>query len=123
MTARIGAILGTIALAVVGQLMLRAGMRRVGPISWGRAAAAWTLVRDVASVWLVPGGLAIYVVSAIAWVVVLSRVELSYAYPFFGLAYVAVCVLASMLFGERLAPRQWAGVALVVVGVVLVAGS
>ncbi len=116
-------ILGTVALVVCGQLLLKAGMRRVGVVDAGRLRSPLALVAAVAKTPTVVAGLGIYGASALAWIVVLSRTELSFAYPFLSLAYVIVTVAAMVLLGERFTARQWAGLAAVVAGVLLVALS
>lgn len=116
-------ILGTVALVVCGQLLLKAGMRRVGVVDAERLRSPLALVAVVAKTPAVVAGLAIYGASALAWIVVLSRTELSFAYPFLSLAYVIVTVAAMVLLGERFSGRQWAGLAAVVAGVLLVALS
>ena len=51
------------------------------------------------------------------WLKVLDHADLSYAKPFTSLSYVTVCVLSVLLLGERIAPLQVAGIAVVVAGV------
>ena len=116
-------ILGTVSLVVCGQLLLKAGMRRVGVVDAERLRSPLALIANVARTPAVVGGLTIYGVSALAWIVVLSRTELSFAYPFLSLAYVIVTVAAVRLLGERFSARQWAGLVAVVFGVLLVALS
>jgi drug/metabolite transporter (DMT)-like permease len=79
------------------------------------------LVIAVAATPAVVGGLALYVASAVSWIYVLSRTELSFAYPFLAVSYVAVTVAAVLGLKERFSVVQWLGVALVVSGVVIVA--
>ncbi len=54
---------------------------------------------------------------------VLSKVELSFAYPFLSLAYVAVAVFAYFLFREDINAWRIAGIAFICVGTVLIAQS
>jgi drug/metabolite transporter (DMT)-like permease len=51
------------------------------------------------------------------WLKVLDHADLSYAKPFTSLSYVTVCVLSVLLLGERIAPLQILGIAIVVAGV------
>jgi multidrug transporter EmrE-like cation transporter len=55
--------------------------------------------------------------------VVLSRVDLSYAYPFLSLAYVVVTAYAYFVFSENVSHLRIAGIALICVGTVLVSRS
>lgn len=116
-------ILGTVSLVVCGQLLLKTGMRRVGVIDGERLRSPLRLVVDVVRTPAVVLGLGIYGASALAWIVVLSRTELSFAYPFLSLAYVIVTIAAMVLLGERFSARQWVGLVAVVAGVLLVALS
>jgi multidrug transporter EmrE-like cation transporter len=62
-------------------------------------------------------------VSAVFWLVVLSRVPLSVAYPFVGLSYIAIVVGARVLLGEHVPLLRWAGVVVVAAGIVIVGVS
>jgi drug/metabolite transporter (DMT)-like permease len=116
-------ILATVGMIVVGQLVLKSGMRRVGKIDRSRAKNLGQLVGVIATTPQVILGLGIYGLSAGFWIVVLGRTDLSYAYPFLALAYVAVTALATVIFREPFRGRQWLGLALVVAGVAIVAIS
>lgn len=65
------------------------------------------------------GGLALYAVGTLTWLTVLSRTDLSLAYPFVALSFIITSVLGWMIFHEALSPARVAGLALVVAGVVL----
>jgi multidrug transporter EmrE-like cation transporter len=66
-------------------------------------------------------GLACYVVSVGLWLVALSRVEVSVAYPMLSLGYVVNALAAWWLFGEALGPARFGGIALILLGVFLIA--
>lgn len=114
-------ILATVFLVIAGQLLLKSGMS----VANARAGAERTLGRlaRAAFNWRVVAGFAVYGVSALAWLVVLSRAELTFAFPFLGLGYVGVVLGAVLLLGERPTRIEWTGIALVVMGVTLVAMS
>lgn len=67
-------------------------------------------------IWL---GLALYGLSSIAWLWVLSRAQLSFAYPVLALSFPIVVALSAVLFGESVGPIQWIGVLLIIAGVSL----
>ena len=69
------------------------------------------------------GGLACYVISVVVWVVALSRVPVSIAYPMLSIGYVVNAALAWWLFGEQVNAQRWLGIAVIIIGVVLVARS
>jgi multidrug transporter EmrE-like cation transporter len=66
------------------------------------------------------GGLALYGIATVLWLGVLSRVELSQAYPFVGLSFVLAAVLGYFVFADAVSATRVAGIALIVAGVVLV---
>jgi multidrug transporter EmrE-like cation transporter len=57
------------------------------------------------------------------WIVGLSRLPVSQAYPVLSVGYVITALLAWMLFGETLSLERWAGIGLIILGVVLVSSS
>ncbi|MGZ5150883.1 MAG: SMR family transporter, partial [Burkholderiales bacterium] len=69
------------------------------------------------------GGIACYVVSVVVWVLALSRVDVSIAYPMLSIGYVVNAVAAWALFGEALTPMRVAGIIVIIFGVYLLVGS
>jgi drug/metabolite transporter (DMT)-like permease len=116
-------ILATVVSIVAGQLLQKAGMRRVGAITRDRAHAPMKLAAQVLRQPLVVSGLMVYGFSAILWIYVLSLVELSFAFPFLAIAYAGVTGASSLVLGERFTLKQWLGLTCVVWGVALVAAS
>ena len=68
-------------------------------------------------------GLACYVVSVVVWVVALSKVPVSIAYPMLSIGYVVNAIAAYYLLGEAVTPMRLAGIGVIIVGVFLVARS
>ena len=104
------------------QLLLKAGVRPLGRIGLDAASAA----SEVAGALLqspVIAGLACYAVSVVLWIVALSRVEVSIAYPMLSLGYVVNALAAWWLFGEALGAQKVLGIGFILAGVVLVARS
>ncbi|MEA2613876.1 MAG: hypothetical protein QOI52_1835 [Chloroflexota bacterium] len=60
-------------------------------------------------------------ISAIVWLFALSRVDLSFAYPFAALGYVIIVLASLTVLHESVPPLRWAGVALIITGIILVA--
>lgn len=113
----IAIILSTVVAVVAAQLMIKVGVRSGGPIASGQ-----DLLSRIGRP-LVVGGLALYVLSAAAWIYVLANAEVSFAFPFLGLTYVGVAVIAVFALRERFTGIQWVGLALVMIGVTVVAWS
>jgi drug/metabolite transporter (DMT)-like permease len=103
--------------AAAGQVMLKHGMQ----IASARAADSHTAlaVSAARSPWVLIG-LAVFAVSAVAWLATLSRVPLSIAYPFNALGYLAILTASIVVLHERASVLTWLGSLLVVSGLVIV---
>jgi drug/metabolite transporter (DMT)-like permease len=115
----IALILFSVCVAAVAQLTLKHGMNQVVDSS-GRVGFDMMSLRAVATtsyVWL---GLLLFGLSALIWLVVLSRTTLSFAYPFASLTYVLILLADRFLLDQRVTPLRYAGVAFIIVGIVLV---
>ncbi|WP_454766366.1 DMT family transporter [Cupriavidus campinensis] len=115
-------ILTGVLLNAAAQLLLKAGVNAVGVITLDRATLLDTAFR-VMTQWPVIGGLTLYVVSVAVWIVGLSRVDVSIAYPMLSLGYVVNALAAWWLFGEMIGPLRVAGILLILAGVFLIARS
>jgi drug/metabolite transporter (DMT)-like permease len=102
--------------AATGQVMLKHGMQ----IAAARARAGGSLaVHAATSPWVLLG-LAVFGISALAWLATLSRVPLSVAYPFNALGYLVILTASVVVLHERATILTWAGSVLVVSGLVIV---
>ena len=115
-------ILAGVLLNAVAQLLLKAGVNPLGAISVGFDDLLPTAVR-VLTQWPVIAGLGCYVLSVGLWIVALSRVDVSLAYPMLSLGYVVNAVAAWWLFGEVLGPMRCAGMLLILAGVFVMSRS
>ncbi|KDP87191.1 4-amino-4-deoxy-L-arabinose transferase [Cupriavidus sp. SK-3] len=104
------------------QLLLKAGVNAVGAITVDRATLLATALR-VLTQWPVLAGLTFYVVGVGVWIVGLSRVDVSIAYPMLSLGYVVNALAAWWLFGELIGPLRVAGILLILAGVLLIVRS
>ena len=113
-------LLAGVLLNACGQLLLKAGTNAVGQFQ----LQLGNLIPIGLKLALEPhilGGLACYVVSVVVWIIGLSRVPVSVAYPMLSIGYVINAVIAYYWFGEPLAMQKMLGIGFIVVGVVLVA--
>jgi len=115
-------ILMAVLCASCGQLFLKRGMMQVGDITL-RFRGIIPLSIKVFSSPLVWIGLISYGIGALLWLVVLSKTELSYAYPMVSISYIIVILGSIMLFNEDVSLLRWIGVILVCIGVCIVARS
>jgi len=104
------------------QLLLKAGVAPLGALTVGWATLLPTAFQ-VLGQWPIIAGLTCYVVSVAVWIIGLSRVEVSIAYPMLSLGYVVNAVSAWWLFGEALGPMRWAGMLLILAGVLVMSRS
>ena len=119
-TMLIALILFSVTIAAVAQLTLKHGVDQVtehsGPLQLGAES-----FRDVASTWAIWAGLFLFGLSALVWLAVLSRTSLSFAYPFASLTYVLILLADRFLLDQKVPALRYAGVAFIVVGIILVA--
>lgn len=109
-------------LGVIGQLLLKQGMSRMGTLELSAAGVPGILWSMATSPWVV-GGLAVYGSGTFFWLMVLNRVPLSYSYPFIALGIVFGTLAAWGIFHESVPPLRWAGLLVVCLGMVIVAKS
>ncbi|MBC8389443.1 MAG: EamA family transporter [Actinobacteria bacterium] len=113
-------ILFSISIAVAGQILLKIGINRIGMVNFSNLDALKQLFFGVIKSPLVISGLFLYVISAAIWLVVLSAVDLSFAYPFIGFTYVMVLVLSKFILKEDVNPIRWAGALIITIGVIVI---
>lgn len=104
------------------QLLLKAGTNAVGVFAFSSdnlVPVGWKLATEPHIV----GGLGCYVLSVIVWILALSRVEVSIAYPMLSIGYVVNALAAWYLFGEAVTLTRIAGIGIIIVGVYIVARS
>jgi multidrug transporter EmrE-like cation transporter len=112
-------ILTGVLLNALAQLTLKQGMRSIGHFDFTFAG----LLRMAVPVGLNPfvlAGLSCYVISVVIWLLVLSRVEVSYAYPLLSVGYIVTALAGWMFFDESLNFTRWAGIAVICCGVWLI---
>ena len=106
-------ILGSVGLGALAQALIKAGAEGLEGISvYNTLVAAFAEPMTIL-------GICFYGISSALWLVVLSRVPLSAAYPFGALSYVLVVFLAS-ISGEAITAERWLGVALIITGILLI---
>ena len=119
-SADLALILTGVLLNAVAQLLLKAGSRAIADVALN-FGNAWTIVERIAVNPPILGGLVCYAISVVVWILALSRVEVSVAYPMLSVGYVVNAIAAWMLFGEDLNTARLAGIGVIIVGVWLVA--
>ena len=106
----------------VAQLLIKAGTNAVGHFAFEREnilPIGWQLATEPH----IFAGLVCYVVSVAVWILALSRVEVSIAYPMLSIGYVVNAMAAWYLFGEVVTPMRLLGIGIIILGVFIVARS
>ena len=115
-------ILASVVIAGAAQVTLKTGVNRVTNSSGGAGLQlSGSSLKSLFSSPVVWIGLALFGLSAVVWLFALSRASLSFAYPFAALGYVIIVAFSVLVLHETVPPLRWAGVALIVAGIVLVA--
>ncbi len=106
------ALAAAILIGVVGQLLLKTGVERAGDGVLAQFLSPFTI-----------GGLAAYGVAAICYILALKRIPISIAFPTVALSYVLVAIAAHLLWQEALGWQQFAGIALIAAGILVLHAS
>lgn len=109
-------------LNAAAQLLIKAGTNHIGtfsftvqniiPIGWQAACSPYILT-----------GLLFYVISVVLWIMVLSRVDVSFAYPMLSIGYIVNALVAYYWLGESLSFLRIAGILVIIAGVFLITRS
>lgn len=118
--------LALIALSVLsgvsGQTAIKMGLEQ-GKIEMLALAAPLQTIQLILHAPLVLTGLLLYALGALSWIIVLSRLDLSYAYPFLAVNFVLVTLVSRLVLGESVPLMRWMGILVICVGILIVAGS
>jgi multidrug transporter EmrE-like cation transporter len=109
-------------LNVTGQLSLKYGMTRIGNFSLSLSTLPPVFLKAASNLYVL-FGLLCYGLGFMVWLVVLSKAEVSYAYPLISMGYVFTAILARTLFGEAVGATRLAGICVTCLGVFLIARS
>jgi multidrug transporter EmrE-like cation transporter len=116
-------ILASIIASVAGQYVLKTGAGQLGTLGVEQAGNGLAIAfRAATNPWIL-GGLACYAMGAVSWIVVLTRVPLSWAYPILALNQILILLVAWLFLGETVNAMRWCGALLVVAGVIMVSRS
>ena len=113
-------ILLSVLLNCAAQLLIRKGMLIEGEV--GMQNMLSHVGSMITNVWLW-GAMLCYALSIFLWMSVLSKVEVSYAYPFLSVGYVVSAIAGYALFNENLSPVRIAGIIVICIGVILISRS
>jgi len=106
----------TVIINTCGQFIVKTGVDRAGAVN---LSDVHSIVRALSS-WLVLSGFAIYFLSALLWLSILSRTELSWAFPILSLSYVITVLLSPVFLHESFSIQRLLGTLVICFGVFLV---
>jgi multidrug transporter EmrE-like cation transporter len=113
-------LLVSVVFAIAGQLTLKSAMEQIGRIGSQEVSAPVDTIGRAAKeprLWI---GLFLFGVSALFWLVVLSRVPLSVAYPLVGVSYILIVAFSRLVLHEHVPTIRWVGVLVVAIGIGIV---
>jgi len=102
--------------AVISQILFRLGIGNIGEINLSKTTLPNEILKIITSIPIICG-LALYSFGFLAWMSAMSKLGLSYVYPFTSLNYVLVLVFSWIIFEEPLSPIKWLGVLIIIIGI------
>ena len=118
----LGLILSGVLLNAIAQLLLKAGTNAVGHFDF-QAGNIVPISLKLASQPYILGGMTCYAISLVVWIMALSRVPVSIAYPMLSIGYVINAFIAWHWFGEALSAQKLLGIGCIVLGVYVITRS
>ncbi|MDA8164737.1 MAG: EamA family transporter [Desulfobacteraceae bacterium] len=112
-------ILAGVLLNATAQIALKQGMRNIGHFGF-RPESILPVTLAAATSPFILAGLTCYVFSVVIWLLVLSRVEVTYAYPLLSVGYIVTALAGRFFFAEAMGLTRWSGILVICLGVWLI---
>jgi multidrug transporter EmrE-like cation transporter len=106
-------------LNAAAQILMKAGTNAIGHFEFSLAnviPVGWKLATE----WHIVTALFCYGVSVVVWILALSRVPVSIAFPMLSMAYVVNAVAAKYLLGEDFNLTKLVGMGVIIIGVIII---
>ena len=106
-------------LNAAAQILMKAGTNSIGYFEFSMAnivPIGWKLATE----WHIVAALFCYALSVIIWILALSRVPVSIAFPLLSMAYIVTAIAAWYLLGEALSLTKVAGIVVIILGVIII---
>ena len=117
-----GFILTGIFLNAIAQLLLKKGTNAIGAIHL--TAENWFSIGvQLATQLPIIGGLTCYVISVVVWIIGLSRVDVTIAYPLLSIGYIVNAIGAWYFLGEIMSLQRMLAIGVIIIGVALLVKS
>ena len=114
-----GLIFTGVMLNATAQILMKAGTNAIGYFDFSMenvVPIGWKLATE----WQIVAGLFCYALSVVIWILALSRVPVSIAFPMLSMAYVVNSIAAWYLLNEVLNPTKLIGMGVIIVGVIII---
>ena len=111
------------ATAATAHILLKIGMNQVGEVNVEALKTPGKLVGQLVTTPAILAAIPVYAISNVGWLVVLSRLNLSVAYPFLASLYIFLPIFSMLFLSETLSTQHWAGIVVIGIGVGIVLGA
>ncbi|HYH01130.1 MAG TPA: EamA family transporter [Terriglobales bacterium] len=112
----------SVLLSAFAQIFLKHGLTKIQAARSGESSLSVLLIGVVRQPYIWLWGFS-FVVALMLWLAGLRELDLSYAYPLVSIGYVVVTIMSAIVFREKVDGNRWLAVAVISLGVVLIAGS
>ncbi len=123
MTKTLLLVAAAVGIGVIGQLCLKVGMSRVGYLGIARLMVPSEWIPKIITTPQILVTIPLYMLGFSIWLIVLSRAELSFVYPLLSGTYILVPLSSYLILKEAISSRQWVGMLVICLGVLLVLSS
>ena len=114
-----GLIFTGVMLNAAAQILMKAGTNAIGHFEFSAAnilPIGWKLATE----WHIVTALFCYAISVVVWILALSRVPVSIAFPMLSMAYVVNAFAAYYLLGEPFSSTKLVGMGVIILGVIII---
>jgi len=110
-------VLVAISFSVTGELMLKTAMNQIGTFSFSNLLPSLGRILTHPRIWT---GFGFFILGAFWWLAVLSRVNLSWAYPMLAIGYILILIFSALVLREHVSLVRWIGAGVIILGIFLV---
>ena len=110
-----------ILMGAFGGILMKLGAKSIGPVEVNSLDKAFSFLLHILTNPPLLGGMLLYFLSAVVWAYLLTKLDISFVQPILALTYVVTPILAFWLLQEGVPLMRWVGIAIIIIGVVIVA--
>ena len=111
-------VLLTIIFTVLGQLIIKWQVVKAGALPVDLFEKTSFLLHLLLNPWIIIALFSAFL-AALSWMVVMTKFELSHAYPFMSLSFILVIFLSGLIFNEAITPNRLIGLFFIVIGLIV----